>query len=793
MFQPAQKQRRGLAPHVGHASCRGGEGKPDPRQADDCCGHKLEAAMPARERDHDHDHGHTHDHGHDHAGKSCSGHDHGAEAPRAVALGEGGRQQARLHIQAMDCPTEAKLIEKALGGMVGVAALEFNFIERVLLVRHDLPNLDGVKQAIAKVGMKAVELSDASAPVEQPKASRRGNWLLALSGLAAAGSEGVAWLSGADQGWGSAALALASILLGGIPTLKKGWIALSTRTLNIHFLMSVAVIGAMLIGQWPEAAMVLFLFAIAERLEAMSLARAGEAVKALMSLAPETAWVQSGGEWVERPAADVAPGSRVRVRPGERVPLDGRIEQGHSAFNEAPITGESLPVDKSPGEAVFAGSINGSGVVEVLITAGANGSVLARIIDTVRNAQASKAPTQRFIDRFAEVYTPVVLAAALLFAVSTPMLGWLSWNEAVYNALVMLVIACPCALVIATPVTVVSALASAAKHGLLIKGGAPLEMAARIDAVCFDKTGTLTEGEPQVTGVVTLAEVDQDQLLRWAAALDAHSTHPLAKAVLAAANARGLSWPEAEQVSEQAGRGVSGLADGRKLALGSSRLAREQGALSEALLAELSRLELAGQGALVLLEGERALGVIAVADRIRPEAPAALRQLAKLGVATVMLSGDNQLVAQAVAAQTGIVEAHGGLLPEDKLERIVRLQASGKMVAMVGDGVNDAPALARADLGIAMGAAGSDSALETAGVALMDDKLAKLADLLSHARRTSRVLKANIVVALLTKLVFFVLAMLGMASLWMAVFADVGTSLVVIANGLRLARGVRKA
>ncbi|WP_167595309.1 heavy metal translocating P-type ATPase [Chromobacterium subtsugae] len=795
---------RKAAPHQNRQHAHGG----------DCCSAKAEAALALEPKTHghaggacgqdhgkqapqpgaacSHDHGDSHDHAHDHDHKHAAGcsHGHGHAAPARVQLGQGrGAMRSRLQIQAMDCPTEAKLIEKALAGMDGVVALEFNFIERVLLLRHDLPQLDEVKRAIAKVGMQAMEL-EADAKMLAPQGhGRRANLLLLVSGLSAAAAEAAAWSLG-DGKPVVAALALASILLGGIPTLKKGWIALSTRTLNIHFLMSVAVIGAMLIGQWPEAAMVLFLFAIAERLEAMSLAKAGEAVRALMALAPETAWVAAAGGWRETAAAEVAVGSRVRVRPGERVPLDGRIADGHSSFNEASITGESLPVDKGPRDAVFAGSINGAGVVEIETTASASGSVLARIIATVRDAQASKAPTQRFIDRFAAVYTPVVLVLAALFAVAAPLSGLQPWHQAIYSALVMLVIACPCALVIATPVTVVSALASAARHGLLVKGGAPLEMAARIDTVCLDKTGTLTQGEPRVTRVTALAGQDEDTVLAWAAALDGHSTHPLARAVLDAAAARGVSAPAASQVSELIGRGVSGWVAERHLQLGSRRLADEQGAMTPLLEQTLQALDAAGEGALVLLDGGQALGVLAVADQARPEAAATLARLKRMGVETVMLSGDSPQVAQAVARQTGIGAAYGGLLPQDKLRHIERLQQGGK-VAMVGDGVNDAPALARADLGIAMGAAGSDSALETAGVALMDDKLSRLADLIAHARRTARVLKANIAVALGIKLLFFGLALAGVASLWMAVFADVGTSLIVIANGLRLARRVQ--
>ncbi|MGC0152528.1 heavy metal translocating P-type ATPase [Chromobacterium vaccinii] len=781
----ATRYRKAVPPHKGQEHAHGG----------DCCSAKAEAALAldgTEPRTHRHADGHGHhDHQHDHRhGGACGhAHDHEHAAPTAVKLGDGeGARQSRLQIQAMDCPTEARLIEKALAGIDGIVALEFNFIERVLLLRHDLPQLDDVKSAIAKVGMRAVELDDGESAAAPQAPSRRANLLLAASGLTAAAAEAAAWSLG-DGKPAVAALALGSILLAGVPTLRKGWIALSSRTLNIHFLMSVAVMGAMLIGQWPEAAMVLFLFAIAERLEAMSLARAGEAVRALMALAPETAWVADGAGWRETQAAEVAVGSRVRVRPGERVPLDGGIVDGHSSFNEASITGESLPVDKGPKDAVFAGSINGSGVIEIETTALASGSVLARIIATVRDAQASKAPTQRFIDRFAAVYTPVVLMLALAFAVAAPLLGLMPWHQAIYSALVMLVIACPCALVIATPVTVVSALASAARHGLLVKGGAPLEMAARIDTVCFDKTGTLTRGEPRVTRVIALDGGGEEAVLAQAAALDAHSTHPLARAVLDEAARRRVAAPAAAQVSELIGRGVSGRVDGRALQLGSRRLAEEQGALSPLLEQTLQALDVAGEGALVLLDGERALGVLAVADQVRPEAAETITRLNRLGVRSVMLSGDSPQAVRSVARLTGVSAAHGGLLPQDKLRFIEQLQAGGK-VAMVGDGVNDAPALARADLGIAMGAAGSDSALETAGIALMDDRLSRLADLIEHARRSARVLKFNIAVALGIKLVFFGLALAGVASLWMAVFADVGTSLIVIANGLRLARRV---
>ena len=741
-------------------------------------------AAPARKHEHTHDHEpeHQHAHDHDHEGGACCG-----AAATPLRVGSAGSQRTRLRIMAMDCPTEARLIEKALHGMPAVVGMHFDFFERVLTVEHDNADLAQVCAAIARVGMKA-EIVAAAQAVALPGSDRGAGVRFVLAGLAAAVAELLAWRLG-EQSLPVMVLALGSILLGGLPTLRKGWIALRSRTLNIHVLMSLAVGGALLLRQWPEAAMVLFLFALAERLEARSLQRAGTAVRELMSLAPQTASVaDAAGAWRELPVGEVATGSRVRVSPGERVPLDGEILSGRSAFNEAPITGESLPCDKGPGERVFAGSINGEAVIDILTSAPASGSVLARIIDSVRDAQASRAPTQRFIDRFARIYTPLVVLFAVACAVGLPLAGLMPARAAFYQALVMLVIACPCAMVIATPVTLVSALAAAARHGLLIKGGDALERAARVRAVAFDKTGTLTRGRPAVADVRTLGALDADQVLALAAALDAHSTHPLALALREAAAARSLSLPLASAVREQAGFGVDGEIAGRRWQLGSRRLL----AASDPAAASCDEFDRQGLGTLVLIDADgRAAGVIAVADEARSEAAAAVSALAAQGVHSAILSGDNPAVVERLARVTGIGDARGALLPADKLEQISALQRRHGAVAMVGDGVNDAPALARADLGIAMGAA-SDTALETAAVALMDNRLDKLATLFAHARRTMRVLRFNLALALGIKLVFFALALAGIASLWMAVFADVGASLLVVGNGLRLAAGVRQ-
>lgn len=736
-----------------------------------CCGATTQTShAPHEQQTHGHDH-HAHDH-----------------ASVATQLGRiSGARRSRLQIQAMDCPTEARLIEQALSGMPGVASLHFDFFQRVLTVEHALPSLEGVLAAIARVGMQAREMDGR---VGAPEALRRRGalWLFRLSAVAAVAAEGISWLGGAGKS-ATAVMLLAclSILCGGLPTLKKGWIALKARQMNIHFLMTVAVGGALAIGQWPEAAMVLFLFGVAERLESMSLARAGAAVRALMALAPDSAWVaQADGAWRQRPVSEVMPGARVRVRPGERVPLDGVIVAGNSSFDEAPITGESLPCDKSPGQTVFAGAINGAGLVEVRVSAASDGSLLARIIDSVRDAQGARAPTQRFIDRFARYYTPLVVALALLLALVLPWLGLMTPKAAIYQSLVLLVIACPCALVIATPVTLVSALSAAARQGILIKGGAALETAARVRAVAFDKTGTLTTGRMTLTGIEACAELDADALLALASSLDAHSTHPLARALLAAARRRSLPLMAVADLREQAGVGVHGTINGVALALGSRRLL-DAATASDPVRRNLERFEAQGQAVLLLLRGVQLLGIFAVADRPRAEAYTTLARLAQDRIHCVMLSGDNPRAVHSVAQASGIAEAHAGLLPHEKRAHIERLQLSHGTVAMVGDGVNDAPALARADLGIAMGA-GSDSALETAAVALMDNHLGKLPAMLAHARRSMRVLKFNLGLALAIKLLFFTLALCGLASLWMALFADVGASLLVVGNGLRLAR-----
>ena len=699
--------------------------------------------------------------------------------------------KARYRIDKMDCPTEEALIRTRLKSLAQIVRLDFNLLDRELTVYHRLADAQAITRALDGLDLGA-SLLEADAPAgAMPLAlSPRLKALLALSGLAALGAETLAWTSGQETAWPVLALAALSLLSAGLPTLRKGWIALKNLTLNIHFLMSLAVIGAFAIGKWPEAAMVVFLFALAEAIEALSLERARRAIRSLSALAPENAEVQSAEGWQLMAPAAVAVGSRIRVRVGARVPLDARVESGVAALDQAPITGESLPVDKQPGDMLYAGSIVTNGGVEAIVTAAAGDSTLARIAAAIQQAQAQRAPTQRLVDRFAHYYTPAVVALAVLVAVLGPLLLGGTWAEWFYQALVMLVIACPCALVVSTPVTVVSGLAAAARQGILVKGGVALESGRLLRVVALDKTGTLTQGRPVLTDAIAFGDGAVECALLIAASLDEHSTHPIARALVDGWRARqqGAALLPVERFGVLPGRGVSGVIDGELWHLGNHRLAEALGVCSPALEARLAAFENAGKSAVVLCAASGAQAIFAVADTLRAESAPAIDDLKALRVETVILSGDNPATARAIADQLGVSDARGNLLPQDKLAAVVELGAQYGPIAMVGDGVNDAPALARADIGLAMGAAGTATALETADVAIMDDDPRKIATFIRLSRRTAAILAQNIALALTIKLVFLGLAMSGEATLWMAVFADLGASLLVIFNGLRLLR-----
>ncbi|WP_454728069.1 MULTISPECIES: heavy metal translocating P-type ATPase [Cupriavidus] len=696
------------------------------------------------------------------------------------------RQDTVLAIAKMDCPTEEGLIRQKLAGLPGVASLDFNLMQRTLRVSHAPAALPGVLAALQSLGFGA-QIREATPIAGAPAPAPTNWWPLALSGLTAVLAEGLYWLNGGNH-WAVIALALVSIFTGGLPTYKKGWIALKNRNLNMNALMSMAVTGAMIIGHWPEAAMVMFLFALAEVIEAKSLDRARNAIRGLMDLAPERATIQQmDGSWVDVDAKTVAIGSRVRVKPGERIALDGEVLQGRSTVNQAPITGESLPVDKAQGDPVFAGTINDSGSFEYRVTAAAGQSTLARIIHAVEAAQGSRAPTQRFVDQFARLYTPIVFAVALAAAVLPPLALGVPWLDSIYKALVLLVIACPCALVISTPVSIVSGLAAAARRGILIKGGVYLEEGRKLKSLALDKTGTITHGKPTLTDAMAWGGFDLAESRALAASLAVRSDHPVSKAVSLAAQSDGLPVRDVSEFAALPGRGVCGRIGDTTYHLGNHRMVEELGVCSPELEARLSALEDQGKTVVMLVSDDSVQAMFAVADTVKESSRLAIAQLHELGVKTIMLTGDNPHTAQAIAGQVGIDRAQGNLLPEDKLREVEQLLSDGK-TGMVGDGINDAPALARADIGFAMGAAGSDTAIETADVALMDDDLRKIPAFIRLSHATAGVLMQNIALALGIKAIFLVLTFTGQATMWMAVFADMGASLLVVANGLRLLR-----
>ena len=716
------------------------------------------------------------------------------QAPAADASGQ------LFRIATMDCSAEESEIRQALEPITGIKSLGFQLGARTLSINASDAALPLALAAIRKAGFDPQPVTSNDAPSSEPgrdhehahsHAAYPGIWRFVLALLLATSAELLAYFAPDTTAWKVAgmAVALLAIWLAGLDTYKKGIAALLRGKLNINALMSVAVTGAFVIGQWPEAAMVMALYAIAEWIEAKAVDRARNAIKGLLDLAPAQAMMrQADGAWRLTPVGSVLLDAWVRVKPGERVPLDGVVMQGSSAINQAPITGESLPVDKSPGDSVFAGTINATGELQVRVTAAANHSTLARIIHAVEQAQGTRAPTQRFVDRFAAVYTPAIFAIAITVLVLTPFLMGLSWQEAAYKALVLLVIACPCALVISTPVTVVSGLSAAARRGILIKGGTYLENARLLKAVALDKTGTLTEGKPALVGWRSWGEGDKVQVKQLAASLAARSDHPVAKAIAASLTDSAL---EVQRFTALPGRGVQGTVSGQTLQLGNHRLMHESGFCSPELEAELAMHEGQGRSVTMLADTHRVLALFAVADTLKPSSIQAIAELKALGVTVVMLTGDNTATAKAIAARAGISDARGDLLPEAKLDAIKEMQQRYGATAMVGDGINDAPALAQADIGFAMGGAGSDTAMETADVVIMNDDLRRVAETVRLSKRTHAVLWQNITLALGIKSVFLLLAVFGTATMWMAVFADMGASLLVVGNGLRLLRGAK--
>lgn len=695
-------------------------------------------------------------------------------------------QTVRLRIPSMDCATEEAEIRKALDPIDGIRSVRFQLAARTIEITASQTRLVQVVETIRSAGFhpEALPSRGSAANVESRQDGRRELMRLSAALVLAIFAEGIAYFGGDGMHWRAleSLCAVAAIALSGLGTYKKGLNALARVKLNINGLMAVAVTGACVIGQWPEAAMVMTLYAIAELIEARAVDRARNAIQGLLQLTPETADVrQPDGSWASQPVKAVPLQAVVRVVPGGRVPLDGVVAKGSGAVNQAPITGESLPVDKNPGDVVYAGTINEHAELEISVTAAASDTTLARIIHAVEQAQGTRAPTQRLVDRFAAFYTPGVFVLALAVAIGAPLLLDWTWLAAFYKALVLLVVACPCALVIATPVSVVSALASAARWGVLIKGGTYVEEARKIRFVAVDKTGTITEGKPTMVAFEVL-KGEPDHVARLAASLASRSDHPVSRAIAQGLKVQGLA---VDQFQALAGRGTRGSVEGEVLHLGNHRLVEELGLCSAELEAKLQGHEAQGRTVTLLVSATQVLALFAVADSIKPTSREAIATLASMNVSIVMLTGDNQCTAQTIATQAGLSEARGDLLPEDKLAAIRELRSKGP-TAMIGDGINDAPALTESDIGIAMGVAGADIAIESADVVIMNDDLRRIPDLLRLSKRTHAVLWQNIALALGIKVVFLYLAIFDDASMWMAVFADMGASLLVVANGLRL-------
>lgn len=697
------------------------------------------------------------------------------------------------YISQMDCPEEIKLIQGSLKSVRGVQQLEFNLIQQELTITHELSDLSQVESLLISLGMKPQIKSDqeTTQPKQLQDVVSRWDWLIIIiSGIFAITAEVISFISHSEQSFPVIALSIISMIVGGRQTFLKGLRAIRHFNLNMNFLMSIAIIGAIAIGEWPEAAMVTFLFALAELIEVYSLDKARRAVRSLMEIAPDMATVQSEGSWQTKPVAEINVNSIIWVRPGERIPLDGVITKGQSTVNQAPITGESMPVSKKTGDAIFAGTLNERGSFEFKVTANPGDTLLAKIVRIVQKAQSERAPTQRFVDQFAKYYTPAMVIVAILIATLPPLVLSTAFLPWFYKALVLLVIACPCALVISTPVTVVSGLTAAARHGILIKGGVYLETGHKLKAIAFDKTGTLTYGKPVVTDVKPLSNLSEKEVLQIAASLDAHSEHPIAAAIV-------TRWkkenPEdtllqVDNFEAVPGRGVVGEIDKQSYFLGNHHFAEEKNACNEKIETILKLLEQEAKTTIVLGTDHRSIAILAVADTLRESALSAISSLHSLGLRTAMITGDNPTTAQAIAEKLGIDDVKANLLPEDKLNAIETFITKYKAVGMVGDGINDAPALAKASMGFAMGHAGTDVALETADITIMEDNLNKLPFFINLSRRTWHKLAVNIGLSIGIKAIFFILALFGLATLWMAIFADMGASLIVVLNGLSLLR-----
>ncbi|WP_022794680.1 heavy metal translocating P-type ATPase [Marinococcus halotolerans] len=690
------------------------------------------------------------------------------------------------NIYGMDCGSCAATVSKHFAQLDGVRDVQVQFATGKMTLDHELSQ-ETVKTEVRRLGFEAAPVTERRASPGQPEASPlRGtvNTIISggllLAGIASSLTPVPAIIS--------IILYLSVIVVGGYKPAKSAYFAIKSRSLDMNVLMMGAAIGAPLIGEYFEGALVVWLFALGNALQQYSVAKTRKSISHLMDLAPAEAWVKTENTWARRPVEEVRLGQTMLIKPGEKIPLDGTIRKGNSMVDQSPITGESLPIDKASGDKVYAGTLNDFGSLEVEVTARPEDTTLARIIHLVEEAQEQQAPTQSFVDRFAAVYTPIVFAAAIAVIVVPPVIGFGGWADWVYRGLALLVVACPCALVISTPVAIVSAIGNAAKQGVLIKGGAFLEAAGTLNALAFDKTGTLTEGRPVVEKVYA-ADGDEDRLLSVASTLEAYSNHPIARAITAHAGEQKVSSLDGTNFYAEPGKGVAGTIEGRAYAAGKPEWLKEQGVQTEKFEEEVEKLQNEGMTVVLIGNGESVLGYVGVADKIRPMSSEAVQSLHKNGIRELtVLTGDNEGTAAKIAGQANIDRYMAGLLPEDKAKAVRTLQQEGRRVGMIGDGINDAPALATADIGIAMGGAGADTSMEAADIVLMADNLEKLPYTIRLSRKALGIIKQNIWFAVLIKVAALALIVPDLLTLWMAVLSDTGAALIVVANSLRLFR-----
>lgn len=700
------------------------------------------------------------------------------------------RIRTQIHIPEMDCPTEEGLIRGKLNAMKGVSDLEFNLMNRVLTVSHDEHLLEEICGVIRSLGYTPNIQKEATKKntLSEFKTTKISWWRYGFGLVLATFSEIAHFLDYPE--WSSIIPAVLAVLVVGLKTYKKGFIALKNFNFNMNALMAVAVTGAFCIGNWPEGAMVMVLFEISEAIESLSLDRARNAIRSLLNLTPEKARVQQAdGSWDEIKANLIEPGMIIRVNPGERLVVDGIVKAGFTSINQAPITGESIPVEKKVGDSVYAGTINEHGSFDYEATSSAENSMPARIISAIESAQSSRAPTQRFVDSFARIYTPCVFLLAFATAILPPLFWGSDWHEWIYRGLTLLVIACPCALVISTPVTIVSALATAAKRGILIKGGVYLEKGRTLQTIALDKTGTITEGKPSVMAIeYLLSDSDPVWILKRVTAIANRNQHPISRAVETYAVQSGVDLTQLEEVHGYQlipGNGVIATISDEEYYLG-NLIGLDRYYLQNENIRRIAHvMQEKGLSPLFFASSKEVIAVFGIADQIRDLAKESISELKQMNIKLVMLTGDTTSTARSVAQEVGIDSVKSELLPSDK-QKLIDNFAKREVIGMVGDGINDAPALARADIGFAMGAIGTDTAIETADVAFMDDDLRKLPEFIQLSKDTFTILIQNILIALGIKLVFLVLTYMGLATMWMAVFADTGTCLIVVANALRM-------